>query len=86
MKIIKSDDVIIYDTNGYTNSTAFDFLAGRPHVFPARQYPVERGLCCAAAGAAAADETSAWKNAPDVLPEYLRSFTSPSLPKGAGVK
>jgi len=83
---IKPDNAIVYDTQGYAKSTVFDFLAGRPNVFSARQYSIERGLCCAAAGAAAADEPSAWKNAPDALPEYLRSFTSPSLPKGAGAK
>jgi|WetSurMetagenome_2_1015567.scaffolds.fasta_scaffold312380_2 tRNA threonylcarbamoyladenosine biosynthesis protein TsaB len=83
---IKQDDTIIYDTNGYEKSTVFDFLAGRPQIFPARQYPVERGLCCSAIGVAAANEPSVWKNALDALPEYLRSFTSPSLSKYAGAQ
>lgn len=80
-RFLKQDDVIIYDTQGYEKSTVFDFLAGRANVFSARQYPVERGLCCAAAGAAAAGDASAWKSGVDALPEYLRSFTSPAHPK-----
>ena len=88
INFIKPDDAIVYDTQGYAKSTVFDFLDGRPNVFSARQYPVDRGLCCAAAGAAAADAgaPSAWKNAPDALPEYLRTFTSPSLPECAGAQ
>ena len=80
---LKTGDAVVFDTLGYAQSTVFDFLDGRPDVFSARRYLVERGLCCAEAGAAAVNDKAAWKNAGDALPGYLRSFTSPALPKGA---
>jgi len=81
---LKDADAVITDTLGYAHSTVFNFLAGRPAVFAAQQYPVERGLCCAAAGADTIADLSLWKNAADALPEYLRSFTSPlKIPKAA---
>jgi tRNA threonylcarbamoyladenosine biosynthesis protein TsaB len=81
-KSLAPGDAVVIDTLGYAQSTAFDFLSGRPNVFSAGQYPVERGLCCAAAGAAAAADAAAWKNAGEALPEYLRPFTSPAHRKG----
>ncbi|MBN2189181.1 MAG: tRNA (adenosine(37)-N6)-threonylcarbamoyltransferase complex dimerization subunit type 1 TsaB [Chitinispirillaceae bacterium] len=83
---LQPGDAVVFDTLGYARSTVFNFLEGRPGVFPARRFPVERGLCCAAAGAAAVNDTAAWKNAPDVLPGYLRPFTSPAFPKVASTR
>jgi tRNA threonylcarbamoyl adenosine modification protein YeaZ len=79
---LKGDDAVVTDTLGYAHSTVFNFLAGRPNVFSVERTPVERGLCCAAAGAAALSDGPLWKNAADALPEYLRSFAPPSSPKG----
>ena len=83
---LSPDDTIVIDTLGYSQSTAFDFLSGRPGVLTARHCPVQRGLCCAAAGAAAAGDSTLWKNSGEALPEYLRSFTSPVFTKGAAAR
>ena len=80
---LKPEDAVVFDTLGYAQSTVFDFIKSRNGSFPVRSCPLERGLCCAAAGAAAVNDTAAWTNAPEALPGYLRSFISPALPKGA---
>jgi tRNA threonylcarbamoyladenosine biosynthesis protein TsaB len=82
-EFLKPGDAVVVDTLGYAQSTVFNFLSGRPNVFPARRYPPERGLCCAAIGAASVLDAESWKTPGEALPEYLRSFTSPVLPKGA---
>lgn len=74
---IQSDDAVITDTMGYDKSTVFSALAARDHIFPVERFPIQRGLCCARLGAAHLTDQAAWKSALDVLPEYLRSFTSP---------
>jgi tRNA threonylcarbamoyladenosine biosynthesis protein TsaB len=85
-EFLDPDDTIVIDTLGYSQSTAFDVLSGRPGVLNARHCPIQRGLCCAAAGAAAAGDSTSWKNAGEALPEYLRSFTSPVFQKGAAAR
>jgi tRNA threonylcarbamoyladenosine biosynthesis protein TsaB len=83
---LSPDDTIVIDTLGYSQSTAFDFLSGRPGVLSALHCPVQRGLCCAAAGAAASGCSAAWKTAGEALPEYLRSFTSTAISRGAAAR
>lgn len=84
MEAIRSGDTIITDMMGYAKSTVFNVLAYRTDVFPVEHFPVQRGLCCAGLGADLLTDQAAWKKAIDVLPEYLRSFTSP--PSGQTVK
>jgi tRNA threonylcarbamoyl adenosine modification protein YeaZ len=78
---LRTEDMVVFDTLGYVQSRVFDFLKGRNGVFSVRDCLTERGLCCAAAGAAAVNDASSWKDAVDALPGYLRSFTSPDAAK-----
>lgn len=84
MEALQSGDTIITDMMGYARSTVFHVLADRTDVFQVEHFPVQRGLCCAGLGAGLLTDPTAWKNAMDVLPEYLRLFTSP--PSGQTVK
>lgn len=84
MEGIRSGDTIITDMMGYAKSTVFNVLADRTDVFPVEQFPVQRGICCAGFGAERLTDQVAWKNAIDVLPEYLRSFNAP--PAGQMIK
>ena len=82
---LQPGDVVVTDTMGYAQSTVFNFLSGRPNVLPIETYPAQRGLLCAALGAAQAADHAAWKDPIDILPEYLRSFTAPPSSKGQGL-
>ena len=73
--LIPDNAVVLTDTLGYAKSVAFDFLKGRPHVYPLEQYPVQRGLACAALGACALDRSEVWTNAASVMPQYLNVTT-----------
>jgi tRNA threonylcarbamoyladenosine biosynthesis protein TsaB len=75
---LESGDTVVTDTLGYARSTVFGFLDGRDGVFPVERHPFGRGLVCAAEGAAALSRPDCWKDPVDVLPAYLREFTSPS--------
>jgi tRNA threonylcarbamoyladenosine biosynthesis protein TsaB len=77
MDLLGSGDTVITDTMGYVKSTVFNTLAGRKEIFPVERFPVQRGLHCARLGAANLTDQAAWKNALEVLPEYLRSFAPP---------
>jgi len=79
---IKTGDTVVTDTMGYARSTVFEFLAGRPNVFPVERYPVQRGFICASAGASSLSDGSLWVNAGDAQPAYLRSFMPLTLSKG----
>lgn len=84
MDSIQADDVVITDTMGYDKSTVFNACVARGRLFPVERFPVQRGLCCARLGAVHLADQAAWKNAGEVLPEYLRSFTSPPPRSGTG--
>jgi tRNA threonylcarbamoyladenosine biosynthesis protein TsaB len=75
---LQPGEPVVTDTMGYAASTVFHCLAGRPEVYPVERCPLQRGLVCAALGAARLNDERSWENASDVLPKYLRSFT----PKG----
>ena len=85
MDSLGSGDTVITDTMGYTKSTVFNALAGRKDVLPVERFPVQRGLHCAGLGAAHLTDKAAWKDALEVLPEYLRSFTPLASRKGQPV-
>lgn len=72
---LESGETVITDTMGYAKSTVFNALARRKDVLPVEQFPIQRGLHCAGLGAARLSDEAAWKDALEVLPEYLRSFT-----------
>lgn len=78
---LRDGDIVVTDTMGYGRSTVFDFLSGRPEVFPVENFPIQRGLWCAAAGAEALGDAASWHDADEVLPRYLRAFAPP--PKAA---
>lgn len=71
-ELVKSDDLIITDTMGYSRSTAFDFLIQHPGFYPVEKFPVQRGLFCSLRGSQALNEPQLWKKHPDILPHYLR--------------
>ena len=83
MNVLKSNDTVVTDTMGYSRSTVFNRLASMPSVVSIEKYPLNRGFYCAATGAsaitdaAARQEATAWQDATDVLPHYLRSFAPP---------
>lgn len=79
---IKTGDAVVTDTMGYVRSTVFEFLGGRPNVFPVGRYPVQRGFICASAGASSLSDPSPWVNAGDAQPAYLRTFMPPTPSKG----
>jgi tRNA threonylcarbamoyladenosine biosynthesis protein TsaB len=66
------NDIIITDTMGYAKSTVFDVLRERSRVIPVEHNPVQRGLACAAAGAASLNDEHAWRPPEEIVPNYLR--------------
>lgn len=78
------DDTVVTDLMGYTRSTSFDFLRGRPGVFAVERFPVQRGLICAGYGASKLSDEASWLDASDAVPEYLRPFTPPAASSGGG--
>ncbi|MGA2507313.1 MAG: tRNA (adenosine(37)-N6)-threonylcarbamoyltransferase complex dimerization subunit type 1 TsaB [Chitinispirillaceae bacterium] len=84
-KFLNPGDAVVTDTLGYAHSKVFEFLVDRPDIVALERIPFDRGHCCAAVGAAALFDGSQWKNASEVLPEYLRPFSSPSTPKRRGM-
>jgi tRNA threonylcarbamoyladenosine biosynthesis protein TsaB len=78
---LEPGDTVITDTMGYARSTVFDFLRGRPLVFPVDRYRLQRGLHGAEAGARALvsgeADGSSWQEASSVLPRYHRDFAPP---------
>jgi tRNA threonylcarbamoyladenosine biosynthesis protein TsaB len=79
---LHADDLVVTDTMGYAASTVFGFLATRRGVYPVERHPLQRGLVCAAIGSSKTDMADSWKKAGEVLPSYMRPFTSPSAAKG----
>jgi tRNA threonylcarbamoyladenosine biosynthesis protein TsaB len=82
---LEPGETVITDTMGYAKSTVFNAFAGRNGLLPVERFPVQRGLQCAGIGAARLSDETAWKDALEVLPEYLRSFTPPTSQKGQTV-
>jgi tRNA threonylcarbamoyladenosine biosynthesis protein TsaB len=69
---ISPDDVVVTDTIGYKKSTVFSTLHDRRSVLAVENFPLQRGLYCAAAGAATLDDTTCWREAAELHPNYLR--------------
>ena len=84
-KFLNPGDTVVTDTLGYAHSKVFEFLVDRPDIIALQRYSFNRGHCCAAAGAAALSDIVQWKIASEVLPAYLRPFSSPSTSKYPGV-
>ena len=69
---ITEGDMVVTDTVGFKRSTVFSLLKGRFPVLQIEDYPLHRGLLCAAQGAEALDDTSRWSDATVIRPNYLR--------------
>lgn len=70
---LNDETTVVYDTMGYAKSTVFKELKDRPDVFNIEHFPLQRGLFCAAIGAASISDTSCWVHHTDLHPQYLRS-------------
>jgi tRNA threonylcarbamoyladenosine biosynthesis protein TsaB len=70
---LSDETAVVFDTMGYAKSTVFKNLDHRPHVFNIEHYPIQRGLFCAATGAALINDSSCWVHHSDLHPHYLRS-------------
>ncbi len=68
---VKDDDIVLTDTLGYGRSTAFDLLNGHAQLFPVEKFPLQRGLACAAIGAARLADKRGWTSADNLEPHYL---------------
>jgi tRNA threonylcarbamoyladenosine biosynthesis protein TsaB len=73
---ITDSDIIVTDTMGFSRSTVFEFLASHPGHVSVEQYHLQRGLFCASIGADAFEITDIWKNATEIVPNYLRTSSA----------
>lgn len=69
---LQPDDAVVTDTMGYAKSTVFTLLPQKQKVFSVEAFPMQRGLICAQAGAAGADNPALWCDAHTIAPNYLR--------------
>jgi tRNA threonylcarbamoyl adenosine modification protein YeaZ len=76
--LLRAGDTLVTDAMGFAGSTVFNFLRGRPGLFPVEQYPPQRGLAAVALAAGMRDGAGAWQDAAAVLPAYLRGFSPPA--------
>ena len=72
--VINDNDVVLTDTLGYGKSVVFNFLKDRPDAYSVQGYPLQRGLSCAMLAAKKIEDTSVWKTAGQIIPEYLSSI------------
>jgi tRNA threonylcarbamoyladenosine biosynthesis protein TsaB len=70
---LSNDDIVITDTLGYSKSTTFDFLAGRPDAYSVEKNPIERGMSCAMIASSRADTSGLWKKPADISPIYMNT-------------
>lgn len=69
---IANGDHVVIDTLAWNKSTLLAELPSLCHVYPVEQYPLQRGLLCALAGAHTPGDDPCWRDAVDVQPNYIR--------------
>jgi tRNA threonylcarbamoyladenosine biosynthesis protein TsaB len=69
---LQKDDIIVTDTIGFRKSTVFSPLKSDYTTLSVEKYHLQRGLLCAAAGSAEAENPCNWQPSTEIEPNYLR--------------
>lgn len=70
--IIKKDDALLIDTLGYSNSSISNSYKSYKNIYMTNNLSLQRGLACAFIASRSIDAKNEWKNAKDILPNYMQ--------------